>query len=155
MSKNKLAETQYQLRTKERLKFFTKETENVKIFSSFMANDIYQKFRIKKTIPGAEHRGYLTICPNLTIDVMVYAEAVPHNLPSLKKYAKAVEFSYKPGKGDITNEKVYSPLMISTKSQINKEFIIKAYYYRSSLVPISQADKARLKSEEQKCLKVI
>jgi len=155
MSKNKSNETPNQQRTKERLKFLTKETENVKIFSASTANDIYHQFRKKKINPSTKYRGELTISPNLSIDVMVYAKTVPQNLPSLKKYAKTVEFSDEPGKGDVTNERVYFIADDPDKKPIEKEFITKAYYYGSSLVPISQADEARLKSEEQKCLKVI
>jgi ATP-dependent DNA helicase 2 subunit 2 len=155
MVKNKSNESQNQIRTKERLKILQKETENVKIFSASTANEIYHQFRKKKINPTTKYRGELTISPNLSIDVMVYAKTVPQSLPSLKKYAKTVDFSDEPGKGDVTNERVYYIADDPDKKPIEKEFITKAYYYGSSLVPVSQADEARLKSEEQKCLKVI
>lgn len=155
MAKNRADETENQIKTKEKLKLLMKETENIKIFSATTANVIYHQFKKKKISPTTKYRGLFNISPNLSLDVMVYAKTVPQNIPSLKKYSKTVDFSDEPGKGDVQNERMYYIADDPDKKPISKELITKAYYYGSSLVPISSTDEPRLKSEEQKCLKAI
>ena len=155
MTKNKANESPNQIKTKDLLKILSKETDNIKIFSATTANDIYHQFKKKKISPSTKYRGPLVISPNLSLDVMVYAKTVPQSIPSLKKYSKTVDFSDEPGKGEVVNERIYFVADDPEKKPVSKDLITKAYYYGSSLVPISTTDEARLKSEEQKCLKVI
>ena len=82
---------------------------------------------------------------------MGYAKTVSQSIPSLKKYSKTVDFSDEPGKGDVINERIYYLADDPDKTPVSKDLITKAYYYGSSLVPISTTDETRLKSEEQKC----
>ena len=148
-------ETDNQKETKELLKILKSNTDNVKLFTATTANDIYHQFKKRKINPTTKFRGPFIITPNLSLDVMVYSKTTSQNIPSLKKYSKAVEFSDAPGTCEIQNERIYYVNDDPEKKAVEKELITKAYYYGSSLVPVSATDEVRLKNEEVKCLKVI
>ena len=148
-------ESENQKETKELLKVLQSNTDNVKLFTATTANDIYHQFKKRKINPVTKFRGPFIITPNLSLDVMVYSKTTSQNIPSLKKYSKAVEFSDAPGKCEIQTERIYYINDDPDKKAVDKELITKAYYYGSSLVPVSATDEIRLKNEEQKCLKVI
>ena len=148
-------ESDNQKETKELLKVLQSNTENVKLFTATTANDIYHQFKKRKINPTTKFRGPFIITPNLSLDVMAYSKTSPQNIPSLKKYSKAVEFSDEPGKCEISTERIYYVNDDPDKKAVPKELITKAYYYGSSLVPVSATDEVRLKNEEPKCLKVI
>ena len=148
-------ESENQKETKEMLKILQSNTENVKLFTATTANDIYHQFKKRKINPTTKFRGPFIISPNLSLDVMVYSKTTTQNIPSLKKYSKAVEYSDAPGTCEIQNERIYYINDDPEKKAVEKELITKAYYYGSSLVPVSATDEVRLKNEEPKCLKVI
>ena len=148
-------ESQNQKKTKELLKILQDNTDNVKLFTATTANDIYHQFKRKKINPVAKFRGPFIISPNLSLDVMVYSKTTQTLIPSLKRYSKVAEYSDAPGTCEIQNERIYYVNDDPDKKAVEKELITKAYYYGSSLVPISQTDEVRLKNEEPKCLKVI
>ena len=152
---NKSNESENQKKTKELLKILQSNTDNVKLFTATTANDIYHQFKKKKINPVAKFRGPFIISPNLSLDVMVYSKTSPSTIPSLKRYSKVAEFSDEPGTCEVQNERIYYVNDDPDKKAVEKELITKAYYYGSSLVPISQTDEIRLKNEEPKCLKVI
>ena len=148
-------ESENQKETKDLLKVLQSNTDNVKLFTATTANDIYHQFKKRKINPVTKFRGPFIISPNLSLDVMVYSKTSSQNIPSLKKYSKAVEYSDAPGTCEIQNERIYYINDDPEKKAVDKELITKAYYYGSSLVPVSATDEIRLKSEEAKCLKVI
>ena len=148
-------ESNNQKETKDLLKILQSNTDNVKLFTATTANDIYHQFKKRKINPVPKFRGPFIISPNLSLDVMVYTKTTPQHIPSLKKYSKAVEYSDEPGKCEIQNERIYYVNDDPDKKAVDKELITKAYYYGSSLVPVSATDEVRLKNEEAKCLKVI
>ena len=148
-------ESENQKETKELLKVLQSNTDNVKLFTATTANDIYHQFKKRKINPVTKFRGPFIISPNLSLDVMVYSKTTSQNIPSLKKYSKAVEYSDAPGTCEIQNERIYYVNDDPEKKAVDKELITKAYYYGSSLVPVSATDEIRLKNEEAKCLKVI
>ena len=148
-------ESDNQKKTKELLQILQDNTENVKLFTATTANDIYHQFKKKKINPVAKFRGPFIISPNLSLDVMVYSKTTPSLIPSLKKYSKVAEYSDEPGTCEVQNERIYYVNDDPDKKAVEKELITKAYYYGSSLVPVSQTDEVRLKNEEPKCLKVI
>ena len=148
-------ESENQKETKDLLKVLQSNTDNVKLFTATTANDIYHQFKKRKINPVTKFRGPFIISPNLSLDVMVYSKTSAQNIPSLKKYSKAVEYSDAPGTCEIQNERIYYINDDPEKKAVDKELITKAYYYGSSLVPVSATDEIRLKSEEAKCLKVI
>ena len=152
---DKSNESENQKKTKELLKILQSNTDNVKLFTATTANDIYHQFKKKKINPVAKFRGPFIISPNLSLDVMVYSKTSPSMIPSLKRYSKVAEFSDEPGTCEVQNERIYYVNDDPDKKAVEKELITKAYYYGSSLVPISQTDEIRLKNEEPKCLKVI
>ena len=148
-------ESENQKETKELLKILQSNTDNVKLFTATTANDIYHQFKKRKINPTTKFRGPFIITPNLSLDVMVYSKTTSQNIPSLKKYSRAVEFSDAPGTCEVQNERIYYVNDDPEKKAVEKELITKAYYYGSSLVPVSATDEVRLKNEEPKCLKVI
>ena len=148
-------ESENQKETKRLLKILQEKTENVKLFTSTTANAIYHQFKKKKINPTAKFRGPFIISPNLSLDVLVYSKTTTQNIPSLKKYSKAVEFSDEPGACEIQTERIFYVNDDPEKKAVDKELITKAYYYGSSLVPVSATDEVRLKNEEPRCLKVI
>ena len=148
-------ESKNQKKTKELLKILQENTENVKLFTATTANDIYHQFKKKKINPVAKFRGPFIITPNLSLDVMVYSKTSQTTIPSLKRYSKVAEYSDSPGTCDVQNERLYYVNDDPDKKAVEKDLITKAYYYGSSLVPISKTDEVRLKNEEPKCLKVI
>ena len=148
-------ESKNQKKTKELLKILQENTENVKLFTATTANDIYHQFKKKKINPVAKFRGPFIITPNLSLDVMVYSKTTQTTIPSLKRYSKVAEYSDSPGTCDVQNERLYYVNDDPDKKAVEKDLITKAYYYGSSLVPISKTDEVRLKNEEPKCLKVI
>ena len=148
-------ETKNQKKTKELLKILQSNTDNVKLFTATTANDIYHQFKRKKINPVAKFRGPFIISPNLSLDVMVYSKTTPALIPSLKRFSKVAEYSDEPGTCEVQNERIYYVNDDPDKKAVEKELITKAYYYGSSLVPISKTDEIRLKNEEPKCLKVI
>ena len=148
-------ESENQKETKDLLKVLQSNTDNVKLFTATTANDIYHQFKKRKINPVTKFRGPFIISQNLSLDVMVYSKTSSQNIPSLKKYSKAVEYSDAPGTCEIQNERIYYINDDPEKKAVDKELITKAYYYGSSLVPVSATDEIRLKSEEAKCLKVI
>ena len=148
-------ESENQKKTKELLNILQDNTENVKLFTATTANDIYHQFKKKKINPVAKFRGPLIISPNLSLDVMTYSKTTPAVIPSLKRYSKVAEYSDEPGTCEVQNERIYYVNDDPDKKAVEKELITKAYYYGSSLVPVSQTDEVRLKNEEPKCLKVI
>ena len=148
-------ESENQKETKDLLKILQSNTENVKVFTATTANDIYHQFKKRKINPTTKFRGPFIISPNLSLDVMVYSKTTTQNIPSLKKYSKAVEYSDAPGTCEIQNERIYYINDDPEKKAVEKELITKAYYYGNSLVPVSATDEVRLKNEEPKCLKVI
>ena len=152
---DKSNESENQKKTKELLKILQSNTENVKLFTATTANDIYHQFKKKKINPVAKFRGPFIISPNLSLDVMVYSKTTSSTIPSLKRYSKVAEFSDEPGTCEVQKERIYYVNDDPDKKAVEKELITKAYYYGSSLVPISQTDEIRLKNEEPKCLKVI
>ena len=148
-------ESENQKETKDLLKILQANTENVKLFTATTANDIYHQFKKRKINPTTKFRGPFIISPNLSLDVMVYSKTTSQNIPSLKKYSKAVEYSDAPRTCEIQTERIYYINDDPEKKAVEKELITKAYYYGSSLVPVSATDEVRLKNEEPKCLKVI
>ena len=90
-------ESENQKETKELLKVLQSNTDNVKLFTATTANDIYHQFKKRKINPVTKFRGPFIISPNLSLDVMVYSKTTSQNIPSLKKYSKAVEYSDAPG----------------------------------------------------------
>ena len=148
-------ESENQKETKELLKVLQSNTDNVKLFTATTANDIYHQFKKRKINPTTKFRGPFIITPNLSLDVMVYSKTSSQPIPNLKKFSKAVEYSEEPGKCEIQNERIYYVNDDPDKKAVDKELITKAYYYGSSLVPVSATDEIRLKNEEPKCLKVI
>jgi len=152
---NENNESENQQKTKELLQILQENTENVKLFTATTANDIYHQFKKKKINPVAKFRGPFIISPNLSLDVMVYSKTSPSLIPSLKRYSKVAEYSDAPGTCEVQNERLYYVNDDPDKKPVEKELITKAYYYGSSLVPISKTDEVRLKNEEPKCLKVI
>ena len=148
-------ESENQKENKELLKILQSNTENVKLFTATTANDIYHQFKKKKINPTTKFRGPFIISPNLSLDVMVYSKTTPQHIPSLKKYSKAVEYSDAPGTCEIQSERIYYVNDDPEKKAVDKELITKAYYYGSSLVPVSATDEVRLKNDEPRCLKVI
>ena len=148
-------ESENQKETKDLLKILQANTENVKLFTATTANDIYHQFKKRKINPTTKFRGPFIISPNLSLDVMVYSKTTSQNIPSLKKYSKTVEYSDAPRTCEIQTERIYYINDDPEKKAVEKELITKAYYYGSSLVPVSATDEVRLKNEEPKCLKVI
>ena len=63
-------ESENQKKTKKYLKELSESTENVKLFTSTMANYIYHQFKKKKINPTTKFRGPLIITPNLSLDIM-------------------------------------------------------------------------------------
>ena len=148
-------ESKNQRKTKELLKVLQSNTDNVKIFTAKTANDIYHQFKKRKINPTTKFRGPFIISPNLSLDVMVYSKTTSQKIPSLKKFSRVVEYSDAPGTCEIQNERIYYVNDDPDKKAVDKELITKAYYYGTSLVPVSKTDEVRLKNEEAKCLKVI
>ena len=148
-------ESENQKIIKEKLKILQENTENVKLFTATTANDIYHQFKKKKINPVSKFRGPFIISPNLSLDVMVYSKTTQSLIPSLKKYSKVAEYSDAPGTCEVQNERIYYVNDDPDKKAVEKDLITKAYYYGSSLVPVSKTDEVRLKNEEPKCLKVI
>ena len=127
--KNENNESENQKSIKEKLKILQENTENVKLFTATTANDIYHQFKKKKINPDYKFRGPFIISPNLSSD--------------------------EPGTCEVQNERIYYVNDDPDKKAVEKDLITKAYYYGSSLVPVSKTDEVRLKNEEPKCLKVI
>jgi len=152
---NKNNESENQKSIKEKLKILQENTENVKLFTATTANDIYHQFKKKKINPVSKFRGPFIISPNLSLDVMVYSKTAQALIPSLKRYSKVAEYSDEPGTCEVQNERIYYVNDDPDKKAVEKDLITKAYYYGSSLVPVSKTDEVRLKNEEPKCLKVI
>ena len=152
---NKNNESENQKNIKEKLKILQENTENVKLFTATTANDIYHQFKKKKINPVSKFRGPFIISPNLSLDVMVYSKTAQALIPSLKRYSKVAEYSDEPGTCEVQNERIYYVNDDPDKKAVEKDLITKAYYYGSSLVPVSKTDEVRLKNEEPKCLKVI
>ena len=152
---NNDGESENQKIIKEKLKILQDNTENVKLFTATTANDIYHQFKKKKINPVSKFRGPFIISPNLSLDVMVYSKTTQSLIPSLKKYSKVAEYSDAPGTCEVQNERIYYVNDDPDKKAVEKDLITKAYYYGSSLVPVSKTDEVRLKNEEPKCLKVI
>ena len=152
---NKNNESENQKNIKEKLKILQENTENVKLFTATTANDIYHQFKKKKINPVSKFRGPFIISPNLSLDVMVYSKTAQALIPSLKRYSKVAEYSDEPGTCEVQNERIYYVNDEKNKKAVEKDLITKAYYYGSSLVPVSKTDEVRLKNEEPKCLKVI
>ena len=152
---NNDGESENQKIIKEKLKILQENTENVKLFTATTANDIYHQFKKKKINPVSKFRGPFIISPNLSLDVMVYSKTTQSLIPSLKKYSKVAEYSDAPGTCQVQNERIYYVNDDPDKKAVEKDLITKAYYYGSSLVPVSKTDEVRLKNEEPKCLKVI
>lgn len=90
---NILKETENQKSTKKALKSLMKLSNNVKVFTSKMASQIYKQFRKKRIKPYVKYRGPLYISDNLYIDVNVFSKTVKSEIPSLKKFSKATEYS--------------------------------------------------------------
>jgi len=153
--KNENNESENQKSIKEKLKILQENTENVKLFTATTANDIYHQFKKKKINPVSKFRGPFIISPNLSLDVMVYSKTAQALIPSLKRYSKVAEYSDEPGTCEVQNERIYYVNDDPDKKAVEKDLITKAYYYGSSLVPVSKTDEVRLKNEEPKCLKVI
>ena len=153
--KNENNESENQKSIKEKLKILQENTENVKLFTATTANDIYHQFKKKKINPVSKFRGPFIISPNLSLDVMVYSKTAQALIPSLKRYSKVAEYSDEPGTCEVHNERIYYVNDDPDKKAVEKDLITKAYYYGSSLVPVSKTDEVRLKNEEPKCLKVI
>ena len=153
--KNENNESENQKNIKEKLKILQENTENVKLFTATTANDIYHQFKKKKINPVSKFRGPFIISPNLSLDVMVYSKTAQALIPSLKRYSKVAEYSDEPGTCEVQNERIYYVNDDPDKKAVEKDLITKAYYYGSSLVPVSKTDEVRLKNEEPKCLKVI
>ena len=152
---NENNESENQKSIKEKLKILQENTENVKLFTATTANDIYHQFKKKKINPVSKFRGPFIISPNLSLDVMVYSKTAQALIPSLKRYSKVAEYSDEPGTCEVQNERIYYVNDDPDKKAVEKDLITKAYYYGSSLVPVSKTDEVRLKNEEPKCLKVI
>ena len=152
---NKNNESENQKNIKEKLKILQENTENVKLFTATTANDIYHQLKKKKINPVSKFRGPFIISPNLSLDVMVYSKTAQALIPSLKRYSKVAEYSDEPGTCEVQNERIYYVNDDPDKKAVEKDLITKAYYYGSSLVPVSKTDEVRLKNEEPKCLKVI
>ena len=152
---NNDGESENQKIIKEKLKILQENTENVKLFTATTANDIYHQFKKKKINPVSKFRGPFIISPNLSLHVMVYSKTTQSLIPSLKKYSKVAEYSDAPGTCEVQNERIYYVNDDPDKKAVEKDLITKAYYYGSSLVPVSKTDEVRLKNEEPKCLKVI
>ena len=152
---NENNESENQKSIKEKLKILQENTENVKLFTASTANDIYHQFKKKKINPVSKFRGPFIISPNLSLDVMVYSKTAQALIPSLKRYSKVAEYSDEPGTCEVQNERIYYVNDDPDKKAVEKDLITKAYYYGSSLVPVSKTDEVRLKNEEPKCLKVI
>jgi ATP-dependent DNA helicase 2 subunit 2 len=149
-------ETKNQIKTKEVLKDLSEETENVKIFTSRMAESIYKQFKKKKISPVTKFRGPLIITPNLYIDVAVYTKTSKVDIPSLKKQSLAVEYDEMDiKKGAIENERVFYVHDDPDQTPLSKEFITKAYYYGKSLVPVNSTDEVLFKNTEARCFRTI
>ena len=148
-------ESENQKKTKKYLKELSESTENVKLFTSTMANYIYHQFKKKKINPTTKFRGPLIITPNLSLDIMVYTKTSNQTIPSLKKYSLVAEYSNDLNTCQVVNDRLYYVHDDPQQNPISKEFIAKAYYYGNSLVPVSKTDEIRFKNEENKCLKTI
>ena len=148
-------ESENQKVTKKYLKELSNLTENVKLFTSTMANYIYHQFKKKKINPTTKFRGPLIITPNLHIDVMIYTKTSVQTIPSLKKYSLVAEYTNDYNTCQVVNDRLYYIYDDPQQNPISKEFIAKAYYYGNSLVPVSKTDEIRFKNEENKCLKTI
>lgn len=148
-------ETDDQKNTKQAIKELMSLSENVKVFTSTMANYIYRQFRKKKVNPTTKFRGPLILTPNVSIDVAVYTKTYTQNLPSLKKYSLTTEYSDDPKAGGVTNERMYFIHDDPNRIPVDPSLITKAYYYGNSLVPVSKQDEVRFKNSEEKCLKAI
>lgn len=90
---NRTEESENQKLTKESLKNLMALSSNVKVFTSKMANAIYKQFRKKRVKPYIKYRGPLYFSDNLYIDVNVFSKTVKTEIPSLKKFSKASEYS--------------------------------------------------------------
>lgn len=88
-----IKETENQKLTKKYLKELMERTDNVKVFTSKMASLINKQFKKKKINPVTKYRGPLIVTPELYIDICVYTKTSKVNIPSLKKYSTATDFS--------------------------------------------------------------
>lgn len=148
-------ESNNQRMTKGGLKLLAKESPNVKIFTSKMAESIYKQFKKKKTNPTVKCRCPLVITPELFIDIAVYTKTAKVEIPSLKKQSLAAEKSDDAKSAEIANERVHYVHDDPDQTPLSKEYITKAYYYGKSLVPISSTDEQLFKNQEDRCLKAI
>lgn len=148
-------ETKNQSETADVLRKLMEGSDNIKVFTAKMASQIYKQFRKKKVNPVAKFRGPLVLTPSLYLDVAVYAKTAKENLPSLKKYSLAAEFSEDSKQGGITNDKVYYVNDDPDQNPLPTEFVTKAYNYGNSLVPVSKQDEILFKNQEAKILKSI
>lgn len=148
-------DSENQCKTKELLETLVDNTDNVKVFTATTANHIYHQFKKKKVNPVAKYRGPLVISPNLSIDINIYMKTTPSKIPSLSKYSKVSEYSEEPGLNKVETDRVFYIHDDPDKKEVDKELITKAYYYGSSLVPVSKTDEKLFKIEEERCLKTI
>jgi hypothetical protein len=86
-------ETDNQKETKNVLKKLIKMSPNVKVFTSNMANSIHKQFRKKRISPYVKYRGPLYFTENLFFDVNVFSKTVKSDIPSLKSFSLAAEYS--------------------------------------------------------------
>ena len=88
-----IQESENQKETKKILKNLINLSPNVKVFTSKMASSIHKQFRKKRISPYVKYRGPLYFSENLFFDVNVFSKTVKSDIPSLKSFSLAAEYS--------------------------------------------------------------
>lgn len=150
----KLELTKNQERTRDMLKLLVAGIQGA-LFPSTQAMAIYKQFRKKAIYPVARYKGPLEFGPNYSIEVCMYSKTKEERLPSLKKFSSAVPFSTDAKEGLVKMSRECALEDDPTNTVVEPEDIIKAYYYGTSVVPVSPAEEDLLKFATGKCLKLL
>jgi len=125
------------------------------LFPSSQAMAIYKQFRKKAIYPVARYKGPLEFGPNYSIEVCMYSKTKEERMPSLKKFSSAVPFSTDAKEGHVKMARECALEDDPTNTVVDPEDIIKAYYYGTSVVPVSPTEEELLKFHTVKCLKLL
>ena len=125
------------------------------IFPSTQAMAIYKQFRKKAIYPVARYKGPLEFGPNYSVEVCMYSKTKEERMPSLKKFSSAVPFSTDAKEGHVKMTRECALEDDPTNTVVDLEDIIKAYYYGTSIVPVSVAEEELLKFPTYKSLKLL
>ena len=111
---------------------------NGTIFPAKQAMAIFQQFQKKNTLIRSKFRGKIEMSKDFNININIFSKTQEAKLPTLKKHSLVVEQAKEAKQGLLMKDTSYSEIEDTDKKIIDKENVLKAYFYGKQLVPVAK-----------------